>query len=394
MVTLAVRSNRIGPVRGRHPWVFSGALVNIPEGIKNGEPVTLTDEAGKFLAHGYFNSYSQIAVRLWSWEETETVNGDFFKKRVSQAFDLRKKYVASDATNAYRLINGENDLLPGLIVDKYADTLAVQFHTAGIAAWKDQVIQALVAVIAPVGIYERSDVTVHKNTENGLERTTGLLYGQVNSEIEIKENNWRFLVNVQTGQKTGFFLDQRDKRQALAKYAAGKRVLNCFAYTGGFSVYALGGGAVSVTSVDASIPALEMAEKNVALNNFDVSKTEFIAADVKDYLADREHNEFDVIILDPPAFIKDRRKIKEGLSGYKKINTAAIRLLPPGGILVTASCSAHLSLADFRYCISESAGAAGRTLQILETFTHGADHPELAAYTEGDYLKCFFARVL
>ncbi|MEK9183653.1 MAG: class I SAM-dependent methyltransferase, partial [Patescibacteria group bacterium] len=198
------------------------------------------------------------------------------------------------------------------------------------------------------------------------------------------------------GQKTGFFLDQRDKRLALAKYVEGKNVLNCFSYSGGFSVYALGAGAKHVVSVDSSQSALELAEENVKLNKLDLKKCEFICGDVKQYLNDPEHTQasFDVIILDPPAFVKDRRKVQEGLMGYKKINEAALRLLSGGGMLVTASCSAHVTLSDFRYMLSESAGRSRRTLQVLETHTHGLDHPELVAFTEGEYLKCLFARVI
>ncbi|MBU0546455.1 class I SAM-dependent rRNA methyltransferase, partial [Patescibacteria group bacterium] len=261
----------------------------------------------------------------------------------------------------------------------------------------------------PKGIYERSDVG-HRAKEASLPLLTkegrgevqnvnnvknvnnvGLLHGVVPEKIKIKENGLKFLVDVAGGQKTGFFLDQRDKREALKKYVKNKIVLNCFSYTGGFSVYALEGGAKKVMSVDVSESALKLAEENAKLNGF-AKNHEIICADVKDYLSGCEGRK-DVIILDPPAFIKDRRKIREGVQGYRKINEMAIRLLPTGGILVSASCSAHLSLPDFRYMLSEAGGRAGRTLQILETFTHGIDHPELVAFTEGEYLKCVFAIV-
>lgn len=365
--------------------------MNIPEGLEGGTSVALVDEQGNFLAQGYFNSYSQIAVRVWSWDKTEEVDGEFFVRRVEQAYETRKKYVASKLTDSYRLIHGENDLLPGLIVDKYGSYLSLQFHNPGIEHWREQIVAALVKVAKPKGIYERSDVRV-RGIE-GAEKKVGLLYGEVPEKVKILENGYKFWVDIIGGQKTGFFLDQRDKRQALTKYVEDKKVLNCFSYTGGFSVYALGAEAKQVVSVDASENALKLAEENVKLNKLNETKAEFILADVKEYLADREKGEFDVIILDPPAFIKDRHKIKEGLSGYRKINEAALRVLPPGGILVSASCSAHLSLIDFRFMLSESAARAGRTLQILETFTHGIDHPELVAFTEGEYLKCVFALV-
>ena len=208
------------------------------------------------------------------------------------------------------------------------------------------------------------------------------------------ENGYKFYVDIINGQKTGFFLDQRDKRNALQKYCKGKKVLNCFSYTGGFSVYAMGAGAKKVVSVDSSQAALDMAKENMKLNGFDIKKVELICEDVKKFIQPENTDfDFDVIVLDPPAFVKDRHKIKEGLQGYRKINEAAIRALPANGILVTASCSQHVSLLDFRHMLSESAGRAGRTVQVLETYTHGIDHPELAAFTEGEYLKCVFAIV-
>ena len=351
----------------------------------------LVNEEGAFLAHGYFNSYSQIAVRLWSWDENEIIDAKFFEKRIASAYAIRKNLIASPKTDSYRLVHSENDLLPGLIVDKYADCLVLQFHTPGIEAWKDQIVGALKKIVKPKGIYERSDVRT-RGIE-GAEKQVGLLYGKVPERIKISENGYKFWVDVIGGQKTGFFLDQRDKRQALTKYVKGKTVVNCFSYSGGFSVYALGAGAKKVISVDASESALELAVANVKLNKFDIKKCEFIAGDVKQYLADAqaEKKKFDVIILDPPAFVKDRHKVAEGMVGYKKINEAALRILSADGILVSASCSAHVSLLDFRHMLTESAGRARRTLQVLETYTHGIDHPELTAFTEGEYLKCLFA---
>lgn len=393
MLKLTVHKQRIGPILGRHPWVFSGALKQIPEGIKNGEPVALVNEEGGFLAQGYFNSYSQIAVRLWSWDENEVVDDKFFEKKIKQAYEIRKNFVENKDTNSYRLIHSENDLLPGLIVDKYSNYLVLQFHTPGMEFWKDKIVKALVKIVKPEGVYERSDVRT-RGIE-GVEKQVGLLHGKVPERIKISENGFKFWVDVIGGQKTGFFLDQRDKRQALTKYVEGKNVLNCFSYSGGFSVYALGAGAKHVVSVDSSQGALELAEENVKLNKMDLKKCEFICGDVKQYLSEAQQTKknFDVIVLDPPAFVKDRHKVAEGLIGYKKINEAALRLLSPGGVLVTASCSAHVSLSDFRYMLSESAGRARQTLQVLETYTHGIDHPELVAFTEGEYLKCIFAKV-
>jgi len=395
MITLKVKRERTGPVIGRHPWVFSGALIKVPEGLESGTPVRLEDEAGNFLAQGYFNSYSQIAVRIWSWDANEEVNEDFFVRRIKNADELRKNYLADKKNDSYRLINSENDFLPGLIADKYGDYVCLQFHNRGIELWKENIIAALRKVLKPKGIYERSDVRT-RGIE-GAPQQAGLLWGEVPEKIKITENGYKFWVDIIAGQKTGFFLDQRDKRAALEKYVKGKNVLNCFSYTGGFSVYALGAGAKKVVSVDASASAIKLAEENIKMNKLDLKKCGFVCEDVKNYLfklnQDANADKFDVIILDPPAFVKDRHKIKEGLMGYKKINEMAFRALPAGGILVTCSCSAHVSMLDFRHVLSEAAGRARRTVQILETYTHGIDHPELVAFTEGEYLKCVFARI-
>ena len=389
MLKLVVRNERSGPVRGFHPWVFSRALASLPEGITPGEPVLLYDQSGSFLASGYFNSYGQITVRLWGQEEGEKAGMEFFARRIARALYIRRRYVEREGTSAYRLVNGENDLLPGLIVDKYADYLVVQFHTRGIERWKDDIIGALENIVHPRGIYERSDMAVRRFDELGPVR--GVLRGDVPDIIEIQEAGLKFLVDVKEGQKTGFFLDQRDKRSAFMKYAGEKHVLNCFSYTGGFSVYAMAGGARAVTSVDSSSRALDLARENMVLNGFDPSACEFICEDVKKYL--RECTEmFPAIILDPPAFIKDRRKKQEGLAGYRSINEAALRHLAPGGILLTCSCSAHLSLNDFRYLLSEAGARAHRALTILEIHTHGIDHPQLVPFTEGEYLKAIFLR--
>jgi 23S rRNA (cytosine1962-C5)-methyltransferase len=298
--------------------------------------------------------------------------------------------VESPDTNAFRIINGENDLLPGLIVDNYADYLVVQFHTAGIEAWKEKIIAALEKITQPKGIYERSDVAVRRFDH--LDSMQGLLSGSVPELITIKENGLQFLVDVKHGQKTGFFLDQRDKRKAFAKYAKDVSVLNCFSYTGGFSVYALAGGAKKVTSIDSSEAAIALARENIRLNGFDADKCQFICEDVKPYLRNLGER-FDAVVLDPPAFIKDRRKKKEGIEGYKSINAMAMRALTESGILVTCSCSNHLSLEEFRFLLSEAGGKVRRSFKILETFTHGIDHPQSVPFTEGEYLKCLFLTV-
>lgn len=388
MVTLTVRQERTGPVIGRHPWVFSHALKGLPDGLPPGEPVRLVDERGRFLGAGYFSSYSQIAVRLWSFDEKEAVDDLFFERRIEDALALRRMYLDQEGTDAYRVVNGENDRLPGLIVDKYGSYVVVQFHTRGIESWSSQIVRALERVLCPTGIYDRSDLPVRRYDDLGPRE--GLLSGTVPDIVSIKENGLTFLVDLKHGQKTGFFLDQRDKRKALVKYSSGKDVLNCFSYTGAFGVYALAGGARSVVNVDSSEKALDLARENVAVNGFDAARCVFVAGDVKEYLR-RKERRFHVVVLDPPAFIKDRRKKKEGLIGYRNINEGGLNLLDHGGILVTASCSSHLSMEEFRFLLSEAAGKTGRTLAIIETFSHGIDHPQLVSFTEGTYLKCCIA---
>jgi 23S rRNA (cytosine1962-C5)-methyltransferase len=390
MITLAIKQNRTGPITGFHPWVFSQALVAIPDGIPSGEPVHLKNEKGEFLAAGYFNSYSQITVRVWGYDKEETVDEAFFARRIEKAYGTRKRYLESRETDAFRIVNGETDLLPGLIVDKYADYLVVQFHTAGIEAWKEKIVTTLEKVVRPKGIYERSDVAVRRFDHLGS--VQGVLSGFVPELITIRENGLQFLVDVKHGQKTGFFLDQRDKRKAFRRYTKDASVLNCFSYTGGFSVYALAGGAKAATSIDSSEAAIALARENVKLNGFDEDKCRFFCDDVKVYLRNIGER-FDAIVLDPPAFIKDRRKKKEGIEGYKSINTMAMKALAESGILVTCSCSNHLSLGEFRFLLSEAGGKARRSLKILETFTHGIDHPQSVPFLEGEYLKCFLLTV-
>jgi len=392
MITLKVKKDRTGPITGRHPWLFSGALYGVPEGIEPGTPVRLESPDEKYLASGYFNSHSQIAVRIWGHDEHEEVDAEFFVRRIRRAFNIRKSLVENPGTDSFRVVNGENDLLPGLIVDMYAGYLAVQFHTRGIEHWRQEISAALIEVIAPRGIYERSEAGSRR--VEGLGSHAGILYGDVPDVVTIKENGFTFLIDIKGGQKTGFFLDQRDKRAAVVKYSSGRAVLNAFSYTGGFCVYALSGGAKSVVNVDTSKNALDMARENIKINGLDPGRCEFVCEDVKKYIKDIKHGDFNLIVLDPPAFIKDRKKKNEGLVGYKKINDTAVSVLDSGGVLVTCSCSNHLSMGDFRYLLSESGGKAGKTLQILESFTGSVDHPVLAANIEGDYLKVFFIRVV
>ncbi len=391
MIKLKIKNKRRGPVLGRHPWIFSQAFISIPEGIKSGEPVIIYDEDDNFLGQGYFNSYSQIAVRLWSFDENEVIDQNFFDKRVTSAFRLRQNYILNRLTNSCRIIYAENDFLPGLVVDKYAEYLSIQFHTIGIEKWKDQIVLALQKVLNPKGIFEKSEVK-NRQIENAP-GNSGLISGQIPDRVIILENGLKFLVDIKGGQKTGFFLDQREKRLAIQKYASTKNVLNCFCYTGGFSVYALAGGAKSVTNVDVSSSAMELVKENLILNKLPIKSCQFLTMDAKQYLQELPENKFDFIILDPPAFIKNRHQIKKGIIGYKKINEVAMQKIANNGILVSASCSAHLKLEEFRYLLTEAQIKSHKSAQILETFLHSADHPELVAFNETEYLKCLIMQI-
>lgn len=392
MTKLIIHTQKIGPILRGHPWVFSGAIVNLPEGLEFGEPVKLYSDNDEFLAQGFFNSYSQLAVRIWGYQENEEVNDEFFQTRIELAWSIRLQAIDQNKTNCYRIVNSENDFLPGLIVDKYADYLVVQFHNRGIEAWQEQIINALVDIVKPKGLYDKT--YKRSLTEEEAENRSRLLFGKVPTTIKVKENGLLFAVDVAEGQKTGFFLDQREKRQALSKYVKDKNVLNCFSYTGGFSVYALAAGAKHVTSVDVSPKAIELAEKNFFLNAFPKTKYTSICEDVKKYLRQIEPNQFEVVILDPPAFIKERDKKKEGMVGYKSINEITMKMMPSNSILMTCSCSAHLSLDEFKNILVNASINAGRTIQILEVLTFAPDHLELPSFTEGGYLKALILRVL
>jgi 23S rRNA (cytosine1962-C5)-methyltransferase len=391
MLKLSVKTNRLGPILGRHPWVFSQAINNLPQGVVLGTPVELVDEQSNFLASGYFGSYSQIAVRLWNWDKSVVVDEQFFVTKIERASDLRKKYIDQKTTNAYRLVNSENDGLPGLIVDKYDDYLVVQFNTAGIEYWQKQIISALVGVIKPKGILEKS--TSSLRTKENLPDKVGVLFGEIPPLVTIKENKYKFLVDMINGQKTGFFLDQRDNRLALQKYSKDNNVLNCFSYSGGFSVYALAGGAKKVVSVDVSAKALDLAKENMKLNKLDLDCCEFVKADVKEYLKTVPVNFYDTIILDPPAFIQNKNKKIEGLRGYKNINELALKVIKPEGVLVSCSCSAYLTLTEFRLMLSESGSKARRLMRILESSTHAVDHLQNVSFMESEYLKTYFLEV-
>ena len=314
----------------------------------------------------------------------------FFSRRLSQALSLREKCLSA-TTNAYRLINGEGDFLPGLIVDRYNDFLVCQFFTAGMEMFKAEILSALGSIIGIKGIFERSEGKVRD--EEGLGPAVGGLAGEAPPDtISIVENGLKFLVDVKRGQKTGFFLDQRDNRAFLLTLARGQRMLNCFSYSGAFSVYGFIGGAQSILTLDSSRPALELAEQNLALNGFETAEGELLKADAFAYLKESDSN-FDLIVLDPPSLAPRRKDVSAATGGYKFLNLHALRHLKPGGILLTFSCSQHLSADLFQKVVFGAAVDAGRKVTILRKLGHSIDHPVSLHHPEGDYLKGLALRV-
>ena len=405
------------PSRG-HPWVFSGAIEQVEGEIEAGGIVDLFSHAGAFLGRGYYNPHSQIAIRLLARNPIE-IDKAFFKERIEAALAIRKPILSPEttggerATNSCRLIHAEGDLLPGLICDRYGDYLVLQINTAGMEQFRNEIISLLKELLAPTMMYDRSDAATR--AQEGLPDSTGpiveaeaeggpLASGPLANGssatgaafpdlIEIRENNMRFLVDVKQGQKTGFYLDQRDNRALIKGLAHGKRVLNCFSYTGGFSISASLGGAVGVTSVEASADALALCKENLMLNNIPLDGQRLVKADVFQFLRDDE-NEYDLIILDPPAFAKRKGQVKGAIRGYKDINLYAMKRLKKGGMILTCSCSQHIDAGLFQKILSYAAVDASRQLQVLGSWGAPLDHPAALQHPEGAYLKAFLLRVV
>jgi 23S rRNA (cytosine1962-C5)-methyltransferase len=395
---VVLKRGREKPVLNRHPWILSGAIKNIEGECADGDIVTVVDSWGNFLAQGYLNRRSQITVRLLSWMEEETIDRGFFRHWLEQAIAIRRPLQKDPTTNAYRLVNAESDFLPGLVVDRYNEYLVTQFLTLGIEKWKGEIVSLLGELLPSRGIYERSDVDVRE--KEGLLPATGLLAGQERPAlVHILENGHRFIVDIKQGHKTGFYLDQRENRQKLARndepYCRGKTVLNCFAYTGAFAVYAAGAGARKVVNVESSAEALKLAQRNMALNDFDGRDDEYVEGDVFHVLRQYrdEGRSFDLIVLDPPKFAHSQSQVQAACRGYKDINLLAMQMLRSGGILYTFSCSGSISPDLFQKVVFGASVDAGRDVQIIEKLTQGFDHPILLSFPESEYLKGFICRV-
>lgn len=389
MITVRLKPGREGPVRAGHPWVFSGSIASITGEEPAGSCADIIAADGSELGVGYLNTRCSIAVRMLT-RKREEIDPAFIYRRVETALSLRRAVLPPDTTG-YRLLNGEGDFLPGVIADVYDRFIVCQYLTAGADRLKSLVTDALVTLLSPQGIYEKSEGTVRQ--EEGLANAAGLLWGaEPPPLLTIQESGCRFLVNIRGGQKTGFFLDQRDNRALAGALAPGKRVLNGFAYTGSFGIFAAKNGASAVVSVDSSAAALQLAQQNWQLNALDTSQTEFVHADMFSYLRTVKER-FDLIVLDPPPFIRRRQDVRAGASGYKELNRQAFGLLSPGGYLYTFSCSQHLSTAEFFQTVLFAAADARREVQTLKHLAQAADHPVNLAHPEGAYLKGIWLRV-
>ena len=392
--TASLKPRREESLQNGHLWIFSGALQQSPHWIEPGGLVDVKSSTGQFVARGYYNPHTDIAIRILTRDIEQAIDENFLRQRFRNAVALRKVFDPG-RTNAYRLINAEGDGLPGLIVDRFAEILVVQIHTAGMEHLRSQLIDALLEETDTRGIVLRNDSQSRRR--EGLELEEPLVVvGGVPMQVTVRENNVLFLVDPLQGQKTGFFLDQRDKREALRTYTKAKRVLNCFSYTGGFSVYAaLTSDKTQVTSVDISSPAIETARQHFILNGLDPQHHQFIVADVFDYLeqARSSGEHYDVVVLDPPAFAKTQGARTQALKAYRRLNTLGMQVLQPGGILLTCSCSGVIRMDDLLGALSQSAQRVQRTVQILETYTHSVDHPINLAMPETAYLKAIFCRV-
>jgi len=386
MNIIRLRDGKERSLLRRHPWIFDGAIAS--GGADAGETVRVEGHAGQFLGWAAFSPSSKIRARVWSFDESQRIDASFFIARIAQAISARGRFDIK--SNGLRLIHGESDGLPGLVVDRYADTLVAQFSSCGAEKWKSVIVESLLAQTGLTRLYERSDASVR--ALEGLPEATGWLAGSGDTGITIAEHDWVLSLDVAEGHKTGFYLDQRDSRQ---KFAAATRrlqfqnVLNCYCYTGGFTVAALAGGAEHVTSIDSSGPAIERAKANVALNGFDAGRTTLLDADVNAMLRQyqRDGTTFDAIVLDPPKFAPTVKHAERAARAYKDINRLALAILAPGGVLFTYSCSGGIS-ADLFHKIVASAGTdAGVDAFITERMGGAPDHPMTIAFPEGEYLK-------
>ncbi len=392
---LILHEGREKSLKRRHPWIFSKAVKEIRNAPQNGADIEILSSDGTYLATGSYSPNSQIRARVWTFDREQSVDHSFFVARISEAAKARELMLKETGMSACRLVDAESDGLPGLIIDRYNSFLVLEVLSAGAEYHLKDIVSALRELYPEYSIYERSDVDVR--SKEGLEPRKGVIHGEEPpEELAITENGgMQILVNIPEGHKTGYYLDQRDNRAALAKYCCGKSVLNCFSYTGGFSLYALKGRARSVANVDVSQRALDIAKKNIVLNHLDPGIVKFIREDVFSFLRKEKKlgHTYDVIVLDPPKFAESRSQLEKACRGYKDINMIAASILNPGGYLMTYSCSGHMSPDLFQKVVADALLDAGREGQIVEFLTQASDHPVALPYPEALYLKGLVVRV-
>jgi 23S rRNA (cytosine1962-C5)-methyltransferase len=387
-MNLVLKKGREKSLKRRHPWIFSGAVDKVDGKAAAGDALDVLDATRKWVARAAYSPRSQIRARVWTFDPKEDVDAAFFRRRIEKALAVREALPAAKHANALRLVHGESDGLPGLVVDRYADVLVAQFLAAGVERWRDPILDLLSEISGCEAIFERSDAEVRKL--EGLEPRVGFARGNRNAaRCPIIEYGLNFRVDVEQGQKTGFFLDQRENRQRVRALAAGREVLDGFCYTGGFSIAALAGGAKRVTAIESSAAALEVAKENLAANPLDPSRVDFQQGDVFDKLRKlRDRNaKFDLVVLDPPKFAPTAAQVKKAARAYKDINLWALKLLAPRGLLATFSCSGGVSAELFQSIVAGAALDAGADAKIVERFTAAADHPVALEFPEAEYLK-------
>ena len=383
MINVYLKSGRERPVLNGHPWVFSGAIESVEGQADTVGVADIFDYKKNWLARGLYNPKPQIRLRLLTWQQ-ESIDGNFFARRLRQAVTLRQRHLSA-STTAYRIVNGEGDFLPGLVVDRYANFLVCQFFNAGMALFKADIVEALGSTDGIAGVFERSEGRV--GGEEGIQSSIGVLSGEAPPEnITVEENGYKFFVDIRRGQKTGFFLDQRDNRAFLTSVARDRTVLNCFSFTGAFSIYACGGGAKEVVTLDSSMAALELAEQNLDLNGFANTPGEILKGDAFAYLKEIDKR-FDLIVLDPPSLAPKRADLDAATGGYKFLNLHALKHLNPGGMLLTFSCSQHLSIDLFQKIVFGAAVDAHRRVAVIKRLSQPLDHPFSLHHPEGEYLK-------
>lgn len=391
--TLVLEAGREKSLLRKHPWIFAGAVAKVKGRSQLGDTIDVVSSEGKWLARAAYSPHSQIRARVWTFDQNESVDNAFFCRRIEQAKQQRQLVIEHANTNAYRLIAGESDGLPGVTIDVYDNVVVLQLLSAGAEKQRDKIVWAVKRFYPDAIIHERSDVAVRE--KEGLEQRVETLSGELPNEVTIVENGVNIIVDLVDGHKTGFYLDQRDNRHICAQYAKDKSILNCFSYTGTFGSYALKYGAKSVTQVDVSASALATAKRNLDINELDSSQCEFVQQDVFELLREyhQQQRQFDFVILDPPKFVESKASLNRAARGYKDINLYGMHAVKPGGLLATYSCSGLMPADLFQKIVADAALDAGRTVKFLQRLSQAPDHATSGAYPEGYYLKGLLCQV-